>query len=73
MEFNLLEAVGYIASVLVAVSLTMTSIIKLRIINMIGAIAFVIYGLLISAYPVALVTGIIVFINISNLYQIYRQ
>lgn len=68
-----LEVVGYIASVLVAVSLMMTSIIKLRIINLLGAICFVVYGMLISAYPVALVNFIIVIINIVNLKKIYSQ
>ena len=68
-----LELVGYAASVLVAVSLMMTSIIKLRVINLIGAICFVIYGTLISAYPVALVNFVIVIINIVNLKKIFSQ
>lgn len=74
METNfILELVGYAASVLVAVSLMMTSILKLRIINLLGAICFVIYGMLISAYPVALVNFIIVIINIVNLKKIFAQ
>ena len=67
----ILELVGYVASVLVAVSLMMTSIIKLRVINLLGAICFVVYGMLISAYPVALVNFVIVIINIVNLKKIF--
>ena len=43
------EIIGYAASLLVALSLTMKSLQKLRIINMIGAIVFIVYGLLIGA------------------------
>lgn len=72
-EKFILEIIGYIASVLVAVSLMMTSIIKLRVINLLGAIFFVVYGMLISAYPVALVNFIIVIINVVNLKKIFSQ
>jgi len=67
------EIIGYIASALVAISLMMSSILKLRILNMIGAIAFVIYGLLINAYPVALMNLFIVGINIYHLSHIFRS
>jgi len=64
-----LEIVGYVASVLVAVSLMMSSILKLRIINLVGSAAFVVYGALIGAYPVAVVNLLIVFINLYYLRQ----
>ncbi len=49
------EIIGYTASILVAVSLMMRSVFKLRVINLPGAVAFTAYGLLIGAYPVAAV------------------
>lgn len=64
-----LELVGYAASVLVAVSLMMSSILKLRLINLAGSAAFVLYGALIGAYPVAVVNLLIVFINLYYLRQ----
>lgn len=64
-----LEIVGYVASVLVAISLMMSSILKLRIINLVGSLAFVVYGALIGAYPVAVVNLLIVFINLYYLRQ----
>ena len=65
----LLEIVGYVASVLVAVSLTMSSILRLRLINLAGSAAFTVYGVLIHAYPVAAVNFIIVLINLYYLRQ----
>lgn len=61
------EVVGYVASGLVAVSLTMSSILRLRVINLLGSAAFTVYGVLIHAYPVAAVNLFIVFINLYYL------
>jgi len=51
------ELVGYCASVLVALSLMMGNIWRLRLINLIGCLAFTLYGLLVKAYPVAAVNA----------------
>jgi hypothetical protein len=67
-----LELIGYTASVLVAVSLMMSSILRLRVINLLGAITFTVYGLLIQAYPVAAVNLFIVFINLYYLNGMLR-
>jgi hypothetical protein len=64
-----LEIVGYVASVLVAVSLMMSSILRLRLINLAGSAAFTVYGVLIQAYPVAAVNALIVLINLYYLRQ----
>jgi len=66
----LIEWIGYAASISVAISLTMTNIVRLRIINSIGCLLFVIYGVYLNAYPVALANGVIVLINIYNLYKL---
>jgi hypothetical protein len=71
-QAQLLEILGYVASVLVAVSLMMRSILRLRVINLIGAICFTVYGVLISAYPVAAVNGVIALINVYFLFQMTR-
>lgn len=72
MNIDIIEWLGYISSVLVAVSLLMSSIIKLRWYNLIGSVMFAIYGFMINAIPVALINTIVVFINIYYLYKIYR-
>lgn len=62
-----LELLGYGASALIAVSLMMSSIKRLRIINLVGASGFAFYGLCIHAYPVAVLNSIIVCVNIYHL------
>src|SRR3712207_2532790 len=63
------ELIGYAASALVAVSLMMSSILKLRLINLAGSAAFAVYGVVIHAYPVAAVNSFIVLINLYYLRQ----
>lgn len=68
----ILELVGYAASVLVAVSLMMRSILRLRLVNLVGSATFTVYGALIGAYPVAAVNGVIVLINLYHLRAMSR-
>ena len=68
-----IEWVWYAASLFILISLTMISIIKLRIINSIGCILFVIYGLNVHAYPVAISNALIILINIYNLYVLTKN
>lgn len=67
------EWLGYVASIITAISLLMSSIIKLRWFNLFGSLVFSIYGFVILAYPVALFNGFIVFVNIYYLYKIYNR
>jgi hypothetical protein len=71
--YLLYEIIGYVASVLIAVSLMMSAIIKLRVINLIGAATFAVYGVLIGSAPVAIMNSFIVLINIYFLYQIFTS
>jgi len=74
MDLSILyEIIGYMGSLLVAFSLTMKSLQKLRIVNMIGAIFFIIYGLLIGALPIALLNGLTLFVNVYNLWRMWQQ
>lgn len=66
---NFLEMVGYTASVLVAISLMMRSLHKLRIINLSGSLLFTVYGFTIGAYPVALLNAFIVLVNLFYLHN----
>jgi hypothetical protein len=68
-----IEWFGYAASVLVALSLTMHSIVKLRWFNLVGAGMFSAYGFLIAALPVAFLNGFIVRGNVYHLFGIYRR
>lgn len=64
-----IEWVGYAASTCIVLSLLMTSVTKLRIINTIGCVLFVIYGLSVGAYPVAFSNFLIILINLYYLTQ----
>lgn len=68
---NWFEILGYLASFIVLVSLLMSSIIKLRWINLIGSAMFSIYGFLIGALPVAFMNLCISLINVYYLIKIY--
>lgn len=59
-----IDILGYAASLLVAVALSMSSIARLRFLNLCGAAVFVIYGWLVGAYPVFVVNAYIVVINV---------
>lgn len=68
----LIEAFGYLGSFLVLVSMLMTSVVKLRIINTIGSIIFTIYALIIRSYPTALMNAALVFINLYFLFKMTK-
>jgi len=70
-NIEMIEWLGYLGSVFVAMSLMMTSIIKLRIINMMGAICFAVYGFTIHAMPVAVINSVLILINLYYLGRIF--
>ncbi len=73
MEMNVLEWIGYAASITIALSMTISSILKFRVVNLIGASLFSTYGFLIGAIPVGVLNGIIVIVDIYYLYQIFSK
>lgn len=68
----LIEIIGYAASALIAVSLLMVSVLRLRIINLAGAICFVIYGVAIGAVPLVITNGFITVVNVYHILRILR-
>ncbi|MCR5661614.1 MAG: hypothetical protein K6G50_05755 [bacterium] len=59
-----IETLGYAGTAIVLLSFTMKSVVRLRIINSIGDLLTVIYALLITAFPTALMNGSLILINI---------
>lgn len=68
-----IEIIGYVGSVLVAISLAMSDLVRLRILNLIGAAVFALYGFLVSAYPVAALNSFIVVVNVVYLWRMTRD
>lgn len=48
------EYIGYLASLMVLLSFTMKGIKKLRLINMLGCVLFIIYGFLMPSFRIGL-------------------
>ncbi len=73
MEINILEWIGYAASVIIAISMTMSSIVKFRVVNLVGAATFSLYGFLIGALPVGFMNLFIVLVDLYFLYLIFSK
>lgn len=71
MELDWVEWFGYLASMVVLISLTMSSIIKLRIINLIGSLLFASFAYFIDSIPTIFMNLSIACINIYYLWQMY--
>ncbi len=66
------ELLGYLASLFVAISLMMRSLTRLRVINLVGCLLFVVYGLIIGAYPVAVMNTFILLVNLYHLQHSFK-
>jgi len=68
MQENLVEWVGYAAMISLMISFMMKDIKKLRIINTLGCILFVIYGFMLHSWPIIITNA---FISAVNLYYLF--
>lgn len=64
---NWYELIGIIGTLFVLLSFLMKDLKKVRIINIIGATLFVIYGLLIGALSTWLLNGVLIIVHIVYL------
>jgi hypothetical protein len=67
-----LELFGYLGSAMVVVSMLMTSVVKLRMLNAIGSVISGTYALIIGSYPLALMNVCLLTINLCNLVRLLR-
>jgi hypothetical protein len=67
------EIVGYFASALIVLSITQTSILRLRILGLAGSLTFLVYSIVIGAYPIAVVNVVAAAIHIWYLRQLLRR
>ncbi len=59
-----MELVGYVASALVVASLAMTSVVRLRIVSLVGSVVFVVYGALLPSIPIIITNAAVAGLNI---------
>ncbi len=62
-EHILLEAFGYLGTILVVVSMMMTSVTKLRIVNMSGSVISAIYAAICGTWPIVVMNVCLFVIN----------
>lgn len=68
---NSIDLFGNLSSLVILISLTMSSIVKLRWINMVGGAMFTVYGYMIGSFPVMFLNFGIVLIDMYYLYKLY--
>lgn len=61
------EAIGWAASALVVLSLVTTSIVRLRVVGLVAAAAFIAYGVLIEAWPIVITNAVVALIHLWRL------
>lgn len=67
-DISMTEWVGYLASLVLMISFLMKNINKLRIINSIGAVLFVVYGVMLAiSWPIVITNIFILGVNIYYL------
>lgn len=69
----IIEGIGYLGSLLVVISMLMTSVKKLRIINTVGGVIFTTYAFIIHSYPTALMNLCLVIINIYSIIKLKKK
>lgn len=67
------ELLGYLGSALVVCSMLMTSVVRLRLVNMAGSVLSAVYGLIIGAYPLVLMNACLLAINGWQLWKLSRN
>lgn len=65
------EIIGITASVIVLISFLMKGEKRIRLINIIGALMFVIYGISIDAFSVWFLNGVLCIIHLYKLFYKY--
>lgn len=72
MSFSIVELVGYLASLLIVASLAMKSVVRLRVVSLLGSIVFVVYGVLLGSIPLIITNVAAAGLNIWYLRQEFR-
>lgn len=70
---TVLQAVGYFSTVLILISFLMTSVLKLRLVNLIGSAIFVVFAFLTKSYPTAIMNVGLCIINIYFIIRLLRS
>ena len=70
---NNVEVLGLLATLLVVASFLFQSVVLIRVVNMLGAMLFVAYGLLIHSPSVAIVNMVVIVVQVFQLVKLGRK
>lgn len=73
MQISWLDWIGYAASAIILISFLTSSIVRLRLINLVGCGVFAAYGFLIHSIPTGVMNLMIACINIYFLVKLFRK
>lgn len=68
-----IESIGYLASSLILISFLFKNIKTVRIVNLVGAFAFVFYGFFTKTYPTMFMNMALIIIQCVFLYDIIKK
>lgn len=68
----LLEIIGYVGSALIVISMMMTSVLRLRLVNILGCGISICYAIAVKAYPVAFLNAFLIVVNMAKIIQLFR-
>ena len=66
------EIIGVLASIVVLLSFVLSGEKQIRMVNILGAVLFVIYGLLIGAFSVWFLNGALLLVHIQKLNKLNK-
>lgn len=69
-NMNSVEILGVIATIFIFIAFTQSDVIKIRIINSIGCLLFIIYGVILGAFSIWFLNTACL---ILNMYKIYKE
>ncbi|MFZ4106817.1 uroporphyrinogen decarboxylase [Flavobacterium sp.] len=73
-DINLTEWIGYAASLVLMISFLMKNMNTLRIVNSIGALLFVVYGIMLSlSWPIIISNTFILGVNVYYLNKYFKN
>ena len=73
MPDHYIEILGYMGTALVVASFLGTSMIRLRLLNFVGAAVITLYALLIGAWPMVLLNALLAVINGYHYFLLLRK
>jgi hypothetical protein len=71
-NLNVVEIIGYVASALVVASFAMKSVVRLRIVSLVGSVVFVAYGIMLGSIPLIITNIAAAVLNLWNLRREFR-